>query len=422
MKPKSFHLARLGLATVALSILATPTASAINLYWDTNNDTAGFGTAGGTISSTTLGTATSGWTESTTGVNVVAGNSYNAQSNTWFFGTNTDGLATGTITVDGKVSAAGNIGNLNFGSASGVITFNGINSGVIVTGNNALGMQNVQNGGAAPGVIINSDFQAASLNSNGNDNGYVQFNGTYTGTSNITLTRGTWEHGGSSYLRSTTANTVADFTKNIGINSSSSRFKYNSTTNQVISGNITGTNTSAQFIKANVSTLILSGTASTYVGKFQVSGGTLSAEHDKALGNTTLVTVDGGNLDVRGATVGTVTLGTNADLAMSSGMLTLDLGTIFDQVVGNGAGSQFDITGGTFDLNLGAGFSYANTYQVLFGFGGTNSVSGLNFTGITGHTAALDTSGVLSFTVIPEPRAALLGGIGLLALLRRRRA
>ena len=395
MKAKSF----LNLAAIALTILAAPRAKAINLYWDCNDGTAGFGTAGGTISSTTLGTTTYGWSEDSTGATVVDGNSYNAQSNTLIFGTNTDGLglATGTITVDGKVSAAGNIGNLTFGSKSGVITFNGINSGVIVTGNNQIGMSNVQSGGAAPGVIINCDFQAASLNSNGDNNGYVQFNGTYTATSTITVTRGTWEYAGSSYLRSTTANTVADFTKNIAINGSTSRFKYNSTTNQVLSGNITGTNTAAQFIKANVSTLTLTGATSTYQGKFQVSGGTLSAEDDKALGNATQVTVDGGNLNVRGTTAGTVTLGTNSNLTMSSGTITLDLGTASDQIVSTGTGA-FDISGGTLALNLGAGFDYGNTYQVLSGFGGTNSVSGLSFTGISGYTPALGTDGVLSFT------------------------
>jgi hypothetical protein len=33
-----------------------------------------------------------------------------------------------------------------------------------------------------------------------------------------------------------------------------------------------------------------------------------------------------------------------------------------------------------------------------------------------------ESTGVLGLTVIPEPRAALLGGIGMLMLLRRRRA
>ena len=33
-----------------------------------------------------------------------------------------------------------------------------------------------------------------------------------------------------------------------------------------------------------------------------------------------------------------------------------------------------------------------------------------------------ESTGVLGLTVIPEPRAALLGGLGLLALLRRRRS
>ena len=42
--------------------------------------------------------------------------------------------------------------------------------------------------------------------------------------------------------------------------------------------------------------------------------------------------------------------------------------------------------------------------------------------GINGNRSAYFQSGSLQLVIIPEPRAALLGGIGLLLLLRRRRA
>ena len=151
--------------------------------------------------------------------------------------------------------------------------------------------------------------------------------------------------------------------------------------------------------KAGTSTWKLTG-AGSYTGATTVSAGTLSAENDKALGNTSALTVNGGTLDVRGTTAGTLTLGTDADVTLSSGIINLNLGTSSDQIVGNGAGSQFDITGGTIALNLGAGFNYANTYTVFSNFGGTNSVAGLSFTGISGYTASLSTAGVLSFTAI----------------------
>jgi hypothetical protein len=73
----------------------------------------------------------------------------------------------------------------------------------------------------------------------------------------------------------------------------------------------------------------------------------------------------------------------------------------------------------------GAGFNYGNTYQVLSGFGGSNSVSGLAFTGFdtTNYTASLDNTGLLSFAVIPEPStwALLAGSLTILTVLRRRR-
>lgn len=193
--------------------------------------------------------------------------------------------------------------------------------------------------------------------------------------------------------------------------------------NTSIAAILSGTNSAtapASLTKRDAGTLTLTGT-NTYTGATTIQGGTLSAENNKALGNTTLVTLNGGNLDIRGATAGTVTLGTGADLMMTSGILTLDLGTLFDQIIGNGASSQFDISGGTLALNLGTGFDYGNTYAVLSGFGGTNSVSGLNFTGISGYTGTLGTNGVLSFSAIPEPSTFLLSALGVLLLLRRRR-
>lgn len=45
----------------------------------------------------------------------------------------------------------------------------------------------------------------------------------------------------------------------------------------------------------------------------------------------------------------------------------------------------------------------------------------INYIGIYKHQTASGTVDNLSLTVVPEPSAALLGGLGMLALLRRRR-
>ncbi len=87
-------------------------------YWDSNNATAGFGTASGTWGNPTLNQFTSDSTgSSTTEASLVTTNDDNI-----FFGTVTTGLATGTVTV-----AAGGVdaSSLYFGNNSGDITITG---------------------------------------------------------------------------------------------------------------------------------------------------------------------------------------------------------------------------------------------------------------------------------------------------------
>jgi autotransporter-associated beta strand protein len=88
-------------------------------HWDNNGATAGFGNAGGVWGETTSG-GTQGWSTDTTGATLpdeVSTNSVDAV----FFGTNSTGLGTGSITVSDTVDC----GDLTFGSQSGNITLNG---------------------------------------------------------------------------------------------------------------------------------------------------------------------------------------------------------------------------------------------------------------------------------------------------------
>jgi hypothetical protein len=93
------------------------------------------------------------------------------------------------------------------------------------------------------------------------------------------------------------------------------------------------------------------------------------------------------------------------------GVLTTDFGTTFG--AGSYAFNLFDFASqsGTFSaLNLTGNYA-----GVLNSGNSWSLVSGSETWGFNHST------GVLSLTVVPEPRAALLGGLGLLALLRRRR-
>ena len=124
------------LLTVSLlGLLAAPT-QAVTYYWDVNDNSNGFGTAAGTWAVPTL-TGT-GWSDSPTGASII-GSITTSTSDTLYFGTDvsTYGLATGTVTVSGAVSA----GNITFGSQSGAITLSGgtINLGAssVITTNNS---------------------------------------------------------------------------------------------------------------------------------------------------------------------------------------------------------------------------------------------------------------------------------------------
>jgi autotransporter-associated beta strand protein len=83
--------------------------------FDNNTDAASFGTAGGTWAA-----PTSGWTTNAAGT-AVPGSVTTATTDTLNFGTSSDGLAAGTITVSGTVGS----GNITFGSASGAIVLAG---------------------------------------------------------------------------------------------------------------------------------------------------------------------------------------------------------------------------------------------------------------------------------------------------------
>ncbi len=117
---------------------------------------------------------------------------------------------------------------------------------------------------------------------------------------------------------------------------------------------------------------------------------------------------------------------------------------IFDQII---VGGNLDFTNLT-TLNLsfiaaGSNVLWADTFLdacqswTLYDVAGTTSNfgnlslntvnwldSGSNLFSTTGGSFSLTQSGqdvILNFTIVPEPSVALLGGLGLLALLRRRR-
>jgi autotransporter-associated beta strand protein len=182
----------------------------------------------------------------------------------------------------------------------------------------------------------------------------------------------------------------------------------------------------------------------TYTGATNVSAGSLII--NGAISSTSAVTVGtNGTLGGGGTIGGSVTLNDGAFLSpgdsttpANSLMLGSSLTLNADAILAFGLGTDSDLISfssvadnligsgnATLQLSLLSGFSYANTYTIFQ----NTSTSGFTLLAITGYDDANYTANFfesgdnyqLNFTPVPEPGAALLGGLGLLALLRRRR-
>ena len=90
-----FRATRAGLLGLFCAGVLLQSASAQTYYWDNNNATAGFGTAGGTWAAPTV----SLWSTDATGVSTPGASITTTTSNALNFGTSSAGLAAGTITV-----------------------------------------------------------------------------------------------------------------------------------------------------------------------------------------------------------------------------------------------------------------------------------------------------------------------------------
>ena len=323
-----------------------------------------------------------------------------------YIGNENNASSVGTYTLGG--SAELNVGNeVQIGRDNGTGTFN-LNGGTVTTkkleGGNGSATVNF-NGGIVKAKQDDSNFitnlDTANLQSGGaviNSNGFnVGTSQEFTGTGGITKTGA-----GSLTLASTSsysgATTVATGTL-------------------IINGNIS---TSSLTMVDSGATLSGSGTVGAAVinGTLAVgnSPGQMNFTNTVDLNGITIMEIDGTsgagvagghdfiNLTGEGA-AGVLTYG---------GTLTLDIGAAFG--VGTYSWNLFDFASET---DTFATISLADQYSGSLLDGDLNGIWDLTSGGNTWQFT--ESTGVLGLAVIPEPSAALLGGLGVLALLRRRR-
>jgi autotransporter-associated beta strand protein len=231
-----------------------------------------------------------------------------------------------------------------------------------------------------------------------------------------------------------------------------------------LSGELSG---SGNLVRSGTGTLTLSGT-STYTGSTTVSVGTLLVSG--ALGNTPISVSNGAALINNGTIEGSVTTGSSGSVS-GTGSFTGSVTINGNLNPGNSPGFQaygdsltlgssaittFELGGLSRSTLLSSGTSFHDAIDVastltldgtinVIWFGGFTASQGDSFNlfdattyntsafdvssdlllptlgaGLTWDTSTFSTNGVIS--VVPEPKAALLGGLGLLVLLRRRRA
>ena len=342
-----------GGCALALGVLLTWSTTAATYYWDNNGATPGFGTAAGIWAAPTTGDATQGWSTNAAG-SVVPTNVTTTTSSDLFFGSTTNVLATGTITVSGTVSAnsltiATNSGDLTL--SGGTIALGG--AGAFIRANNA-------------GQVISS---AITLNTNVsviagiNGNPVLSLNGVMSGSGNVT------------------------FTTPASVNGSSGQ-----------------------------ATVINLGASNTYTGTTIITTAdndnslTIEAQVVNALSRTTVLTLDGGDGAGSGRTVAYELNGKSQTIA---GLNNIPGYTLRNQRVLNSTGSATLTISNTLDFTFSGNLNGTGLSLIKTGTGTQTLAAGNAYTGTTtlnaGKLRVVTGGNSASSTVVLNAAAATLG-------------
>jgi autotransporter-associated beta strand protein len=373
-----------------------------------------------------------------------------------------------TLTHSAALGAAGNTIRFS-GGGSGVLdlqTDTGVNTYNIVSGSfngGTIIANRATSGGSITHTLGSLDLGSVTLTINKGSN--------VTGSAAVSFTE-LRMNGGNDFNPVTVAGNadIALGSASITANGFSKRLQLDGTsTNNIVTGVLSDSNNAVagavvNVIKANSGTWTLN-SDNTYTGTTTIKAGTLRINTSTAIATSSSITVgdDGSSGAVLDASAAGLAIASSQTVGgigtiLSTGQSVTSSGTL---APGNSVGS-LSISGGSLVLNASSDFIFElglssdrinliNSASLALGTGtlglsdftfinsggfgigtytlihGASSFSGsLDSTDLTGSVLGFDSilgmsGNHLVLTVIPEPRALLLGAAGLLALLRRRR-
>lgn len=377
---------------------------------------------------------------------------------------NNTGNIVATGTTDRTLTLGGSFGSnslapiLTNASGGGVVS-------LVKNGTNAWSVSGTTNSYSGGTTVNQGTLSFGATGLMGASTGALAVNNTNSTTAgtNTVLNLATGQNTTTGSLSGTIA-TPTSGTNTATINITSGRtFTVNQTTDGTYAGVIAGSGGAFTLGGLSTNKLTLTG-ASTYTGATTIAEGTLAV--NGSLANTSTTVQSGATLQGSGSIGGSLTVQGGGTLAsgnsiesLATGSLSLESLSTFAYEMNKDASATVagDLTAvtGTLDIasgailtlsELGSGvwaedekltlISYSGAWDNgLFTYLGSPLAddSTISFSGIdwifnyndtvagSNYTGDLTSPGFVTMTAIPEPGAALLGSLGLLALLRRRR-